>query len=127
MYALEVRVPMLDHEVVNFVVSLPSNYKIMNKKRKIILNKAFQDYLPEFVFNRPKHGFEVPLDYWLNDSLSSYVEELTREDFLKRQNLFNIEQIKNLKLMLKSTNKSDSAMIMWNLLVFQHWWKKNYL
>lgn len=126
MHSLEVRVPMLDHELVNFVSSLPIKYKIQTNNRKIILKKAFNHLLPQNIINKPKHGFEVPLQQWLKTSLAPYLFEYTEKTFLEKQQIFNYEDIKKLIHRLHSVHSSDSAIHLWNLMVFQNWWKKTY-
>ena len=59
--SLEVRVPFLDHEIVEFAFTLPTESKINGDIRKRILQDTFKDILPTELYNRPKKGFEVPL------------------------------------------------------------------
>ncbi len=124
-HGLEVRVPFLDYHVVNFVFSLPAEYKIDRKMRKKILQDAFRSYLPAELYNRPKHGFEVPLLKWFGTEMKSTIENnLLNEKFIHEQNIFNADEVRKLKLKLYSNNPEDSSINVWNLLVFQHWWKK---
>ena len=71
--SLEVRVPLLDYKVVNYAFSLPAYYKISNGETKKILKDAFRDVLPAELFNRPKHGFEVPLLKWIRSGLRTLI------------------------------------------------------
>ena len=72
---LEVRVPFLDYEVVNFLFSLPSDYKINGRMRKRILQDSFRDILPRQLYNRPKKGFEVPLLKWFRNEMKSLITD----------------------------------------------------
>lgn len=63
--SLEVRVPFLDHRVVEFALALPSQWKMDGTRRKIVLQKAIGDLLPPSIRKRPKAGFEVPVSEWL--------------------------------------------------------------
>lgn len=66
-FSLECRVPMLDLELVNYVTSLPTAYKVRKGKTKIV-HKAFADrFLPKSIINRPKFGFQSPTDIWFRD------------------------------------------------------------
>lgn len=127
MHSLEVRVPMLDHELVNFTVSLPASFKIKKKQRKIILKKAFAHLLPYGTMHKPKHGFEVPMHSWLQGPLSPLLNELTEKSFIEKQQLFRYQEVRKLIEMNRSFNPSDSSVHLWNLIVFQYWWKKIYL
>ncbi len=123
--SLEVRVPFLDYELVNFVFSLPSEYKIDDKRRKIILKDTFREHLPEEIHNRGKQGFEVPLLKWFRTELRSMItDDLLENNFIENQNIFNLKEINNLKTTLFSDNPGDIHARIWGLLVFQHWWKK---
>ena len=125
--SLEVRVPFLDNKVVDFAFSLPVNYKIDANQRKKILKDAFKTYLPEELFNRGKQGFEVPLLKWFQTDLKSMiVDDLLSDKFIKEQNIFKLEAIRNLKTQLFSNNTNDVVPKVWGLLVFQNWWKKVY-
>ncbi len=125
--SLEVRVPFLDHELVDFVFSLPSEYKITSKERKKILADTFRKQLPEEIFTRAKHGFEVPLLKWFRNELRSLIEDdLLNDRFVSEQNIFNTEAIKNLKQKLFSSSPGDAHAHVWALLVFQYWWKKHF-
>lgn len=123
--ALEVRVPFLDHEVVNFIFSLPIGSKIDKGIRKKVVQDAFKQILPKEIYNRPKHGFEVPLLDWLRGDLRSLIEnDLLQDRFIEEQGIFDVSAVRNLKNQLFSNNPQDSHARVWGLLVFQYWWKK---
>jgi asparagine synthase (glutamine-hydrolysing) len=123
-HGLEMRSPFLDHELVEFVMQLPSEYKIDRKHRKKILKDACADLLPAEIFTRRKQGFEVPLLNWFRGDLQGLIDELLGNAFLKHQQLFNPNAITQLRKQLMSTNPGDSAAKIWGLIVFQTWWKK---
>jgi asparagine synthase (glutamine-hydrolysing) len=123
---LEVRVPFLDYEVVNFVFSLPGEFKINSQLRKRILQDAFRDTLPKELYNRPKKGFEVPLLKWFRGDLKSVItDDLLSEKFILEQGIFDYGTINKLKTQLFSSNPQDVHARIWGLIVFQWWWKKN--
>lgn len=123
--SLEVRVPFLDHEVVEFACSLPEEYKITATIRKRILQETFRADLPEMLFKRPKHGFEVPLLNWFKGELDSLIkDDLLSRTLIQEQGIFNWEAIQSLINKLHSNDPGDSATHVWNLIVFQTWWKR---
>ncbi len=122
---LEVRVPFLDFEVVNFIFSLPSNFKINNDLRKRVLQDAFKDILPIELYNRPKKGFEVPLLKWFQREMKSLiVDDLLSEKLINEQGIFSYTEISKLKSKLFSSNPGDIHARIWGLIVFQWWWKR---
>lgn len=91
--SLEARVPFLDHEVVEFAMSIPAHWKLHEGSRKWILKKAFQDVLPEAVLNRGKEGFSIPMKNWLRGPLRSMLRELLAPDVLSERGWFQPEQV----------------------------------
>lgn len=123
--SLEVRSPFLDHRLVNFAFSLPCNYLVNRRKRKMILQDAYRQQLPYELYNRPKHGFEVPLLNWFRGELRSTIEtDYLNDSFIREQNIFNPEMVRQLKSQMLSKSPGDSPAHIWGLIVFQHWWKK---
>lgn len=124
-HALEVRVPFLDHELVEFSFSLPGSYKVAKGMRKRILQDAFRDLLPEKIYRRPKKGFEVPVAEWLRGPLRHRVEgEWLAADLIESQGIFEPQAIEQLKKQLFSSNPGDAHARIWALISFQVWWKK---
>ncbi|CAN5287094.1 asparagine synthase (glutamine-hydrolyzing) [soil metagenome] len=124
---LEVRVPFLDYELVDFLFSLPDHYKIDGNMRKKILQDSFVDILPAELYNRPKKGFEIPLLKWLRKEMKSLInDDLLSEKFISEQGIFDYSEIKKLKQKLFSFNPGDVHARIWGLVVFQWWWKKTF-
>jgi asparagine synthase (glutamine-hydrolysing) len=122
---LEVRVPFLDHNLVQFALSIPQKYKINPKEQKIILRDILKDLLPGTLHQRPKHGFEVPLLNWFRKDLKTLIrKDLLADHFIVEQGIFDSGSIKKLKKKLYSTNPGDAHAHIWALIVFQSWWKK---
>ena len=122
--ALEVRVPFLDYELVNFIFTLPSDYKINKNIRKRILQDAFRDTLPAQLYNRPKKGFEVPLLKWFRREMKSMiVNDLLSKKTIEQQGIFDYSEIEKLLQQLFSNNPGDVHARIWALIVFQYWCK----
>jgi asparagine synthase (glutamine-hydrolysing) len=123
--SLEVRVPFLDHELVEYVFSLPDEDKIDGDIQKKILQDTFRDILPEELYNRPKKGFEVPLLKWFRNEMKTViVDDLLQDEFIDTQGIFDPKSIKKLKKKLFSSNPGDVHAQIWGLIVFQSWWKR---
>ncbi|MES2730839.1 MAG: asparagine synthase (glutamine-hydrolyzing) [Bacteroidota bacterium] len=123
--ALEVRVPFLDYQVVNFAFTLPTSSKIDNSMKKKLVQDAFREILPKQLYKRPKKGFEVPLLKWFRHELQTLItHDLLDDDFIAEQGIFNPSAINALRTKLYSANPEDVHARIWGLLVFQYWWKK---
>jgi asparagine synthase (glutamine-hydrolysing) len=122
---MELRNPFLDYRLVDYVFSLPENFKINRKNRKRILRDAYADMLPTSVLTRPKKGFEVPLLQWFRTSMKSLIfNDLLEDNFIREQGIFRPEEINKLKQKLFSSDPEDVVARIWSLVVFQYWWKK---
>ena len=123
--SLEVRVPFLDHNLVDYAFSLSSNYKISGITRKQILRYAYRKIIPPEIMSHRKQGFEVPLLNWFRNELDSFLwQDLLYESKIREQNLFNYEKILEFKNKLKSKSPGDITSTIWSLLVFQYWYRK---
>lgn len=123
--SLEVRVPFLDYELVNYCFTLPSEYKIDRRMRKKILQDAFREMLPPGIYNRPKKGFEVPLLQWFRREMRSLItDDLLSKKKIEEQGIFHYPAIEALKRRLFSGNPGDVHARIWGLIVFQWWWRR---
>jgi asparagine synthase (glutamine-hydrolysing) len=126
--SLEVRPPFLDYRLVDYVFSLPAEYKIDKNTSKKILQDAFRDLLPQEIYHRSKHGFEVPLLKWFRNELKSLIfDDLLGKKFIREQNIFELSEITKIKNKFFSNNPGDTHARIWGLVVFQYWWKKFFL
>jgi asparagine synthase (glutamine-hydrolysing) len=122
---LELRSPFLDYQLVDYVFSLPAEYKINRQSRKRILRDAYGNVLPPEILARGKQGFEVPLLKWFRTEMKSLIfDDLLHDDFIREQGIFNTEEVEKLKRKLFSSNPEDVTARIWGLIVFQFWWKK---
>jgi len=126
--SVEVRSPFLDHHVVEFAFTLPSEYKINKAGRKTIIKDAFRNILPPEIYNRGKRGFEIPMLKWFREELHTYIfDDLLNEKFVKEQGIFDIEFINCMKKQLYSAAPGNIVEQLWVLIVFQHWYKKYFM
>ena len=121
--SLEVRVPFLDHEVVELAFEMEGNVKLKGLKRKYILMEAFKDILPPMLHNRPKWGFEMPIGALLRNELKFLIDDFLSKDFINKQGFFEYEVIDGL-IKKHMSKKTDYSLQLWNLIVFQHWYKR---
>ena len=125
-HSLEIRVPFLDHKVVEFAFGLPDEMKITPNIRKRVVQEAFRSWIPKEIYNRPKKGFEVPLLKWFRTEMRSLIEnDLLADDFIASQGIFSVKAVSMLKAQLFSRNPGDAHARIWALIVFQWWWKKH--
>ena len=118
--SLEVRAPFLDHELVEFVMSLPSKFKLKGFTSKNILKKAMKNWLPDEVIKRPKKGFGVPIAKWVKGPLRELFADLLSPDRIRQEGFLNPEYVATL-LHDHLENKKDNRKELWTLLVWELW------
>jgi len=120
--SLEVRVPFLDHTLVEYVFRLKGDTKLKGMSGKVILMETFKELLPPSLHKRPKWGFEMPIGAWLRNELRFLIDDYLAEDHIKKQDFFNFEIIKEL-IDRHMKGRQDTSWHLWNLIVFQHWYR----
>lgn len=118
--SLETRSPFLDTALVEFVASLPADYKIRGRRQKWLLREAFRERLPDGIVDRPKHGFGVPLDDWFRGTLRARVhEELLASDARIAGHL-NTAEVRRL-VEAHMSGRANYGHALWALLNLELW------
>lgn len=122
-YALELRAPFLDKDLVSFAFSLPYNYKWKGFRGKYVLRTLMDGKLPSSVVWGKKHGFAVPLQRWLKNELRPYMEDLLSADTLNRHKLFNSEYVARI-IKEHCDGRANHTAKLWSLMAFQAWHRR---
>jgi asparagine synthase (glutamine-hydrolysing) len=121
-HSLEVRVPYLDYRVVEFAINLSPDLKSKNGNQKLLLKKNLYKYLPEDFFNRPKHGFSIPLSNWLGNELKYLIDENLTEKNVNEVGIVNYASVKKyIDLFLGGRHFYSSRL--WALIMLHMWAK----
>ena len=119
-HGLEVRVPFLDKQLVEYSARIPFNHKIRGLTSKYILKKTFAPYLPKMVLRQRKQGFTIPISAWLQGELGELASHiLLSETFVKRK-LFE-EGFVKLMLDEHKNGRQELGHRIWSLVVFEIW------
>jgi asparagine synthase (glutamine-hydrolysing) len=118
--SIEVRVPFVDHRLVEYAWRVPAALKTRNGQSKWPVRQILQRYLPTHIFERPKMGFSVPIDEWLRGPLRQWAEELIAPERLKREGLLNAAPIHGAWQSLLGGERRG-ALGLWAVLMLQAW------
>ncbi|MCB2204455.1 asparagine synthase (glutamine-hydrolyzing) [bacterium] len=118
--SVEMRVPFLDHRLVEYSMALPDEDKLRdNSQRKVLLRRAWEHRIPDRILRRPKTGYSPPVRGWMRDNLREFTEDHVRSSASTR-GLFDARRIDRL-LAENAAGKEDHSLRLWQLLVFELW------
>jgi len=119
-HSLEVRVPYLDHEVIEFAASIPPELKIKRLTKKYILRKAGAKLLPKEILSGKKRGFSIPLGFWFREELRKYAETQLMPERIDQMGYFEPKKISTL-LQEHFSGQANHENKIWALVVFALW------
>ncbi len=122
-YGLEARAPLLDAEVVAYLLRLPPTYTFGAWRKKRLFKELLRGRIPDQVLDRPKHGFAIPVAAWLKGPLAERLRDVTSEAFLREQGLFSPDLVHRL-LQEQGSGRIDRRKELWALLSFQLWYRR---
>lgn len=119
-WSLEMRVPFLDHELVEFVARIPSHFRSKRDNEKYLLKKTLSRLIPSEPLTRPKAGFSLPYDSWLRSELKDAVMELLSPENIKKRDYFEPHVVSRL-IDEHMNREKDHTYRIWGLLMFEIW------
>lgn len=122
--SLEGRDPLLDHRIVEFAARLPIDYKFKDGQKKRIYKDILYQYVPREMMERPKTGFMMPVDRWLQTDLKYLLEEYLNAEALSSE-LFHVGRVLKLKDLFYQNKLGHETKVIWRLLMFQMWQREN--
>lgn len=116
-HSLEVRVPLLDHKLVEWMSGLRPEWKLAGGDGKHLFKRALRSYLPDDILYRPKQGFSVPLAEWFRGPLRERYRSIVLGQRMADSGLFNVDYLRRLQTQHDSGLR-DNSVVMWELLTF---------
>jgi len=120
--SLEARVPLLDHRVVEFVASLPPEWKRHRSPKNLLVEAAGRD-LPRDVWDRPKKGFGIPLSHWFRNELADYLKDLCLGESARRRGFWDPRGMESL-IGAHQRGAGDYSEHLWAFLTLEIWHRK---
>jgi asparagine synthase (glutamine-hydrolysing) len=117
---VEVRVPFLDKDLVDFSTKIPVHFKMKGSETKYILKKAMEPYLPKDIIYRPKTGFGAPVREWITKDLRPMIDERLSKKNIEKWGIFEHSAIQQL-VDDNQRGKIDASYSIWALLAIQSW------
>ena len=121
--SLEVRVPLLDHKLIDFVTRVPASLKLAGTETKHLLKRVARDLIPAEILDRPKQGFGIPLEQWINQQLRDEIRETLRESRTRQRGYVNSGYV-DLLLDEHEKGRRDHSFPLWALLILELWHRR---
>lgn len=121
--SLEVRVPFLDHKLLEFATAIPSRYKLRGLNTKYLLKKIMRERLPKEIINGKKKGFSMPLSRWFRENFSVLIDKYLSQEIIEKRGYFHLEAVDHL-LKEHLNGKKDNSKFLWTLICFEIWHRK---
>jgi asparagine synthase (glutamine-hydrolysing) len=118
--SVEVRVPFLDNDLVDYAFTLPARMKIKRFRRKHILRKALEGIVPREILTRPKTGFAAPIRSWLHQDLAEMTRDLLSPGRIAARGLFSATAVSAM-LDEEMSGRTDRSYNVWSLLTLELW------
>jgi len=119
--SIEVRSPLLDYRVVEFGISLPSNFKIGIGENKHILREIARDFVPRKMIDRPKKGFGIPQAKWLREDLVGLIKDVLLDEKSRTRGWYQFKKVEELVKLHNSGRQLDN--LIWPMLMLELWAK----
>jgi asparagine synthase (glutamine-hydrolysing) len=123
--SLEARVPLLDHELIEFVTQIPASLKMKGTETKYIFKRAMEGIVPQEILYRKKQGFGVPIGAWINVELRDRIHDTLNDSRTLARGYFDKSYIRNL-LDEHSRNRRDHSHSLWMLWMLELWHREFY-
>jgi len=120
--SLEGREPLLDHRIVEYMARVPVELKYKNKQGKYLARQILYKHIPQVLVDKPKAGFQVPLQAWLQNDLKHLVEKYLDRDKLDDE-IFDVGEIERIKKELFLGNHAEVNKV-WFILMYEKWKEK---
>jgi asparagine synthase (glutamine-hydrolysing) len=121
-HSLEVRVPLLDHVLVEFAARIPIEQRFPRFRLKGLLRAALADALPPEILNRRKHGFTVPLARWFRGDLDAFARDILLGTQARQRGLFDPAALE--RLLAGHRRMPSSGDLIYCLLVLELWCRR---
>jgi asparagine synthase (glutamine-hydrolysing) len=121
--SLEARVPLLDHKLIEFVTRVPASMKMAGIETKHLFKRAVADLVPAEVLNRPKQGFGVPIQQWINQQLRERIRDTLNDPRTLQRGYVTRSHVEIL-LDEHERGRRDHAMALWTLLMLELWHRR---
>lgn len=117
---VEVRVPFLDNDLVEFAQKIPLKFKQRKNQGKWVLKKSMENYLPNEIIYRPKTGFGAPLRRWIRNDLRDLIGDILSQESINKRGFFDANEVRKI-ILQNHEGKIDASYTIFSILCIEIW------
>ncbi|CUU68066.1 asparagine synthase (glutamine-hydrolyzing) [Campylobacter hyointestinalis subsp. hyointestinalis] len=121
--SFEVRFPLIDHNIIEFMTGIDAKYRIRNRQTKYLMKKILKGKIPDIIINKPKLGLNPPMGMWLKKDLKRFIDDYLSKESVEKRDLFNYKYINRI-IYEHEHNKKDRSLYIWALIVLEEWFRQ---
>jgi asparagine synthase (glutamine-hydrolysing) len=121
--SLEARVPLLDHKVAELAASIPPELKLKGLTTKYILKQAARELLPPEIIDRPKHGFNAPINRWFNADWAGRLDGLLFDRTARERGIFDAAYLRSMLDEHRSGRRNHDSLL-WAVMMLEMWHRR---
>ena len=121
--SFEVRLPLIDHRIIEFMTSISSDYRIKDGQTKYLMKKLLKGKVPDEIINKPKLGLNPPMGLWLKNDLNGFITTYLSKESVEKRGM-NYQFVSQL-LKEHNSGKRDRSLYLWSLIVLEEWHRQN--
>ncbi|OCQ20171.1 asparagine synthase (glutamine-hydrolyzing) [Pseudoalteromonas luteoviolacea] len=121
--AFEVRFPLIDHNIVEFMTSIDSQWRIKNGQTKYLMKRLLQGKVPDQIIAKKKLGLNPPMGIWLKRDLAPLLEEYLSKSVIEKRGIFDYKYVQQI-IDEFTTNRKDRSLNLWAMVVLEEWFRQ---
>lgn len=121
--SFEVRFPLIDHKVVEFITAVSPSLRIKSGQTKYLMKKLLNGKIPKAIIDKPKLGLNPPMGMWLKKDLKCFIDDYLGEESVKKRGLLNYESVRRI-IFEHESGRRDRSLYIWALIVLEEWFRQ---
>ncbi|BBN80425.1 asparagine synthetase B [Pseudoalteromonas sp. A25] len=121
--AFEVRFPLIDHNIIEFMTAIDSQWRIKNGQTKYLMKRLLQGKVPDQIITKKKLGLNPPMGIWLKRDLAPLLEEYLSKSVIEKRGIFDYKYVQQI-IDEFTTNRKDRSLNLWAMVVLEEWFRQ---
>lgn len=121
--SLEIRMPLIDHRIVEFMTAIPTKFRIKDGTTKYLMKKLLKGKVPSQITEKPKLGLNPPMGIWLKKDLKPLMDDYLSDSTIKKRGILNAGVVQSI-INEHNSGRRDRSLHIWSLIVLEEWFRQ---